>query len=701
MSVNTSVWPDLQSDATGPRVRFRSSLSVFFPAFNDAPSLPSLLDRTFETLRRAATDFEVIVVNDGSTDETATVLEALRRQYAPWLRVVTHERNMGYGAALRSGLAAATKEYVFYTDGDGQYDPAELEKLLDAATPETGLVNGYKLERSDPWHRVAIGWLYNRFARWLFRIRLRDIDCDFRLIRRDVLNPGALRSTGGTICVELVRMLELSGAGVVEVPVHHYARQHGRSQFFRVRSLALTFLQLCSVYFRLVLAPSLRAGECRDASAPSRFSRRKGALVALAVVALAVLAYARALTLPFIADDYVQIQLARDYGPVSKWGALAGDALYRCRATSLVLTYWLERAVGLAPFYYNALSLLIHIANSLLVLSLGFWRPVGWRIAAPAACYFAVSQRHSEAVVWFAAVPELLVFFFVVAGFLFWVRSLEARSPWPAYVGAVLCYLLALLSKESAVMMAPLCALAVFAHPRRPLHRLWGLVPFGAMAALYFVLGYSARATHLHFNDGTFSLSAPFIETLARSTGRLMWVWGVLFLPLLVTRMARPWRRVLAFSGIWMVIALLPYSFLTYMPRVPSRHTYLASVGIALIVATGLVTLRRWATVWDRLWLVPSVACLIVAHQCGYLWTVKHRQYADRARPTENLVRLAEGGISEIRARCFPYSTVIGQLALSLRLGEDAKPKFIVGEEAARGAQAVDLCTVTAWGVRY
>lgn len=259
------VWP--QVVAADPGFRFPSGISLFFPAYNDAPSLPSLLQRTFETLRRVAVDYEVIVVNDGSADDTGKVLEELRQKYAPVLRIVTHERNRGYGAALRSGFAAATKEYIFYTDGDGQYDPAELENLLRAATPATGLVNGYKTQRSDPWHRIAIGWLYNTFARWLFRIRLRDIDCDFRLIRRSALSLNSLRSTGGPICIEMVRSIELSGDPIVEVPVQHYPRRYGRSQFFRVRSLIWTFLQLCEVFLRLVVAPALmRIGRRKPAS---------------------------------------------------------------------------------------------------------------------------------------------------------------------------------------------------------------------------------------------------------------------------------------------------------------------------------------------------------------------------------------------------------------------------------------------------
>jgi len=232
------------------------SLSVFFPAYNDAPSLPSLIGKTFEVLRQHASDYEVVVVNDGSFDNTGEVLAKLAAEYAPHMRVVTHEKNRGYGGALRSGFAAATKELVFYTDVDGQYDVGELPNLIARMRPDIGLVNGYKLERNDPWHRIWIGTVYNAFARTLFRIRLRDVDCDFRLIRRDALESLRLTSTSGTICVELVRKLELS-CEVEEVGVHHYPRLHGRSQFFRIRSLAVTLTQLIGLWIRLVLAPAL------------------------------------------------------------------------------------------------------------------------------------------------------------------------------------------------------------------------------------------------------------------------------------------------------------------------------------------------------------------------------------------------------------------------------------------------------------
>lgn len=233
------------------------SISVFFPAYNDAPSLPALIGKAFAVLEASGRDYEVIVVNDGSQDRTGEVLEELRAKHGPRMRIVTHEANRGYGGALRSGFAAATKDLVFYTDGDGQYDVGELPKLLRAMGPDVGLVNGYKLERNDPRHRILIGYLYNKFARFIFGIRIRDVDCDFRLVRRDLVEQVHLTATSGVICVELVRKLELTGCNVVEIGVHHYPRLHGRSQFFRVKSLATTFYQLCRLWLKIVGAPAL------------------------------------------------------------------------------------------------------------------------------------------------------------------------------------------------------------------------------------------------------------------------------------------------------------------------------------------------------------------------------------------------------------------------------------------------------------
>lgn len=659
---------------------FEGSVSVFFPAFNDAPSLPRLVEAVFAVLRHHVSDYEVIVVNDGSTDATAEVLRQLEQRYHPHLRVITHARNLGYGAALRSGFAAAAKEFIFYTDGDGQYDPTELSRLLAVMTPQTALVNGYKIERSDPWHRVLIGNLYNRFARWLFRIRLRDIDCDFRLIRRSALDLTQLRSTGGTICIEIVRSLELSGAGIAEVPVHHYPRLHGRSQFFRVRSLAKTLLQLGELYVRLVAVPALESGP--------RWAL--GALVLVLLTALALLSYARTLGLPFISDDYAQIDLGRRYGPASQWGDLMQDVLYRCRATSILLTHWTERFFGLSPFAFHVSSFLLHVANSFLVLALGAWRVIGWKVSAVAAAFFAVSQRHSEAVVWYAALPELLVFLFALASFLSWTRWLQAEEPpRAAYAAAFGFFLLALLSKESAVAIAPLCALAVFFEARNRWKRLWATLPFFFTCGVYFALAYAARENHLHFNDGTFSLKAPFWSVMLRSAERLLRDWGFLALAMLAMWRPRQHRRLLAVSAVWLAIGLLPYSFLTYMPQVPSRHTYLASVGASLIVAAWLLKLREWAASRKLAWVAPVTAAAIAVQQAGYVATIKYDQYYLRAKPTEDLVRLARQSGGPIYAACFPYPAHVGVAALRLH-GEDAE--FVVVEDSKARPEALDFC---------
>ena len=150
-----------------------------------------------------------------------------------------------------------------------------------------------------------------------------------------------------------------------------------------------------------------------------------------------------------------------------------------------------------------------------------------------------------------------------------------------------------------------------------------------------------------------------------------------------------------------MILTLLPYSFLTYMPRVPSRHTYLASAGLSLVVAAGLLTLRQYARRWDKAWLVPLAASLIVAHQCGYMWTIKHRQYSERARPTELLLDAARGGGREIHAKCFPYSPEIADSALQVGLGAASRPVLVVGQTAARQPDAIDFCNADANGVHY
>ena len=227
------------------------SITVFFPAFNDAGSIASLVTDALDVLPALTDDFEVLVVNDGSTDATSDVLEELARA-SPHVRVVHHGRNRGYGAALRTGFGHARKELVFYTDGDGQYDVRELVALHPLMTGAVGVVNGYKIGRSDARARKVIGGVYNRLARVLFRLPIRDVDCDFRLMRRRVVERLDLVSSSGVICVELVRKLHASGCVFAETPVRHYPRRHGRSQFFTFGRVARTAFDFFVLWFRLV-----------------------------------------------------------------------------------------------------------------------------------------------------------------------------------------------------------------------------------------------------------------------------------------------------------------------------------------------------------------------------------------------------------------------------------------------------------------
>ena len=231
-------------------------ISVFFPAYNDEASIAGLVGDALALLPELTDDFEVIVVNDGSTDATRAVLDGLEREL-PRLRVVHHESNRGYGGALRTGFASATKELIFYTDGDGQYDVRELARLRPLLREGVDIVNGYKIKRADGWQRKALGAAYNRLAHLLFSIPIRDVDCDFRLIRRRVVGRVELVSSSGSICVELVHKLQRAGCVFAEAPVHHYPRAHGRSQFFTPARVARTALELLSLWAK-VAAPGRR-----------------------------------------------------------------------------------------------------------------------------------------------------------------------------------------------------------------------------------------------------------------------------------------------------------------------------------------------------------------------------------------------------------------------------------------------------------
>ncbi len=292
---------------------------------------------------------------------------------------------------------------------------------------------------------------------------------------------------------------------------------------------------------------------------------------------LAILTYLPSVFLPFISDDYVHIAVARQFVPVSGWDDLARDPVYRCRATSHFLTYRTEQWFGLDPVAFSWSSVLLHVLNTLLVFALGSWRAVGWRAPAVAAGFFAVYEGHQEAVVWYAALPELLVFFFSLVVILFWIARLRNHQKRVSlYAAALLAFVLAMLSKESGVIVVALT---------------------------------------------------------------------------------------------WVANAFIPYSFLSDMPRVPSRHTYLASLGLSLVVAKGLLCLYRHFRGSHYQWVVYAVAFVILAHNLGYLWTKKQAQYEERAAPAEALIDMVKESNGPVYVHCFPYGEEIARKAVEVGAG--------------------------------
>ena len=235
----------------------KPSISAFFPCYNDAKTIGDLVLSADRVLSELTDDYEIIVVNDGSRDESASVLSALSTQ-VPRLHVVNHLINRGYGAALRSGFEHASKDLVFYTDGDGQYDVREIPILLMLLTDDTHFVNGMKMTRQDPPHRVFIGNLHRFVTRWSFWLPINDVDCDFRLIRRSILDKVRLSSSSGSICVELVKQAQRAGAQFREVSIHHYARRSGVSEFFTPRRIIQTYADLAVMWVELMIVAKLK-----------------------------------------------------------------------------------------------------------------------------------------------------------------------------------------------------------------------------------------------------------------------------------------------------------------------------------------------------------------------------------------------------------------------------------------------------------
>lgn len=209
----------------------KPTITGFFPFLNDWGTIGSLVTTLDATLQKISSDYEILIIDDGSDIESKEILTDLKKKFSK-LRIVTHLKNLGYGGAIKSGISHAQMDWIFYTDGDAQYDPRELTNLVAVKKETTDLVNGYKIKRNDPWYRIIMGRIYHYTVKILFNVPIRDTDCDFRLMRRAIFDKVTLEENSGLICAEMVKKISDSGFQFQEVPVHHFWRTSGKSQFF-------------------------------------------------------------------------------------------------------------------------------------------------------------------------------------------------------------------------------------------------------------------------------------------------------------------------------------------------------------------------------------------------------------------------------------------------------------------------------------
>jgi hypothetical protein len=404
------------------------------------------------------------------------------------------------------------------------------------------------------------------------------------------------------------------------------------------------------------------------------------------LAALALAAYLPCFGIPLIADDYPNIAQSLTYGAPSGLDTLLQDAQFRLRSTSYWIWYAVWSSAGMNPAACHAVSVGLHVVNTWLVLAICLsWQPM--RAAAFwAAAFFAIHEGHQEAVMWYSAISELLMFAFGAGALWCWLRSGKSRHRWPMAVAAWALFALALLSKESAVIWVPLFALpllTLFSEPGQWKRGLPSLIPFAILAVLA-AISLTARSDNFRLNDGSFSLHAPFWLTWPHSMARLMWIWGWPALVAVVPGDARL-KRAAGLALVWMGVAFLPYIFLTYSTAIPSRQTYLASAGLAMLVG---LAISQYA---DRRRAVAALFAVMVLHNVAVLWTKKRGQFLERAAPTSELISLARGTTQAIWVQCFPLPPIDAQEAV--RMAARRSPADLLWDaRAAEARSAVRFC---------
>jgi glycosyltransferase involved in cell wall biosynthesis len=225
------------------------SISVFFPCYNEQANVGRTVEKALEVMGKLNADFEAIIVDDGSSDDTGRIADEIAGRDGR-VKVVRHQRNLGYGAALQSGFKAATKELVFYTDGDGQFDIKEMPPLL-ALMEQFDIVSCYRLNRRDSLIRKINGWCWTRLVCLMFGLKIRDIDCAFKLYKREIFDKIELSSTGALIDAEILARAARKGYRITQKGVHHYPRTSGEQSGANLRVIMRAFKELFKLQRRI------------------------------------------------------------------------------------------------------------------------------------------------------------------------------------------------------------------------------------------------------------------------------------------------------------------------------------------------------------------------------------------------------------------------------------------------------------------
>ncbi len=228
------------------------SLSVFMPAYNEEGNIGAAIEKIFTVLKKLGLkSYEVLVVNDGSTDKTETIVKKFIKKY-PQLRMITHSPNKGYGEALKTGFYNCKYNYIVFIDSDGQFDFAEVTKLIDKID-QADMVVGYRIDRKDPMFRKINGWGWTLLANILFGISIRDVDCAFKLTKKQVIDsiPHLESTRGGMISPELLARTKNSGFTIAEVGVHHFPRESGKQTGSNLKVIIRSFADLFRLWWKI------------------------------------------------------------------------------------------------------------------------------------------------------------------------------------------------------------------------------------------------------------------------------------------------------------------------------------------------------------------------------------------------------------------------------------------------------------------